>query len=82
MLFGFKYDIYDVLGDAALRNYDRDLWELAFKDLSMELIINKVWSISEVLTTVVEFVRGLDYKVSFIFKVPQCFRENVDFLGF
>ena len=46
------------------KNYDRDLWEIALSDLSMELIINKTSSISEVLTTVLEFLGSLDCEVS------------------
>ena len=46
------------------KNYDRDLWEIALNDLSMELIINKTSSISEVLTAVLEFLRSLDCEVS------------------
>ena len=56
------------------KNYDRDLWEFALSDLSTELIINKASSMSEVLTTVLEFFRSLDYEVSefLVFEVPQC----------
>ena len=59
------------------KNYDRDLWEIALNDLSMELIINKASSISELLTTVLEFLRTLDCEVSkfSIFELPH-------FLGF
>ena len=56
------------------KNYDRDLSEFALSDLSTELIINKSSSMSEVLTTVLEFFRSLDYEVSefLVFEVPQC----------
>ena len=56
------------------KNYDRDLREIALSDLSMELIINKTSSISEVLTTVLEFLRSLDCEVSYllVFEVSQC----------
>ena len=56
------------------KNYDRDLWEFALSDLNTELIINKASSMSEVLTTVLEFFRSLDYEVSefLVFEVPQC----------
>ena len=55
------------------KNYDRQLWEIALSDLSMELIINKASSISEVLTTVLEFLRSLDCEVSYLLvsEVPQ-----------
>ena len=46
------------------KNYKRQLWKIALSDLSMELIINKASSISEALTTVLEFLRSLDCEVS------------------
>ena len=56
------------------KNYDRDLSKFALSDLSTELIINKASSMSEVLTTVLEFLRSLDCEVSefLVFEVPQC----------
>ena len=56
--------VYDVLGDAAFQK----LWQ-GF----VELIINKSSSISEVLTTVLEFLKSLACEVSkfSIFDLPH-----------
>ena len=55
------------------KNYDIDLWEIALSDLSMELIMTKSSNISEVLTTVLEFLKSLACKVSkfSIFEFPH-----------
>ena len=56
--------VCDVLGELLFKYYGRDLWEIALSDLSVDLIINRASSISEILTTVLEFLRRLDCEVS------------------